>query len=313
MSYGWDEYVSVAERRREANKKMDRLRKKGKTINPINIEGRIIAREFWGKSWCEHFEYFSDFSNRLPRGRTYVRNGSVCHLSIEKGAVKGMVSGSSIYEVELTITPLEKKKWKAIKEKCKGQVGSLLELLTGKLSDSVMSVVSDPDEGLFPQDGEMSFSCDCPDWADMCKHVAAVLYGIGNRLDNEPELLFTLRNVDASELIDTSLTISKEATGDALEENDLGRIFDIEMDDDIEGLQEIEKPKEKKKKKKVFNPDKLKGKDLMKIRKETCGSVADFAKALGVTPASVYRWEKEKAILNLRSTSKEALKALVNG
>ena len=155
---GWAPYVSVAERRRRAMKKMDALRKKGVDIQPVEIDGRKIAKSFWGEAWCDHLESFSDFENRLPRGRTYVRNGSVCHLAVAKGSIEAKVSGSELYTVKMSIKTLPGKKWKSLKGRCSGQIGSLLELLQGRLSDHVMEVVTDRKEGLFPLPGEMSFT-----------------------------------------------------------------------------------------------------------------------------------------------------------
>ena len=216
-------------------KKMDALRKKGVDIQPVTIEGRKIAKSFWGEAWCEHLESFSDFENRLPRGRTYVRNGSVCHLAIAKGEIEAKVSGSELYTVKVSIKTLPGKKWTAIKGRCSGQIGSLLELLQGKLSDHVMEVVTDRKEGLFPLPGEMSFHCSCPDWARMCKHVAAVLYGVGARLDTKPELLFTLRGVNHEELIaaDAEQAVAAATSrgkSKRLAAGDLGDVFGIEID-----------------------------------------------------------------------------------
>jgi len=232
---GWAPYVSVAERRRRAARKMESLRKKGVDVQPIVIDGRKIARSFWGEAWCEHLESFSDFENRLPRGRTYVRNGSVCHLAVAKGKIEAKVSGSELYNVEISIKTLPPKKWKALKARCSGQIGSLLELLQGQLSDHVMEVVTDRKEGLFPLPSEISMRCSCPDWATMCKHVAAVLYGVGARLDSKPELLFLLRGVSHEELIAadaekavaaaTSRGKSKRLASDAL-----GEVFGIEIE-----------------------------------------------------------------------------------
>jgi uncharacterized Zn finger protein len=214
---------------------MEALRKKGKTIEPVEIEGRTIARSFWGKGWCDHLESFSDFENRLPRGRTYVRNGSVCHLAIEPGHIEAIVSGSSLYKVSIKIKKLAPDLWRAVNERCSGQVGSMLELLQGKLSDHVMAVVTDRAEGLFPQPREIELSCSCPDWATMCKHVAAALYGVGSRLDHQPELLFLLRDVDAQELISTEMAMPQAAaTGNVIESSQLADIFGIEMDAEID-------------------------------------------------------------------------------
>jgi uncharacterized Zn finger protein len=225
----------VAERRRNAQKKMDALRKKGVDIQPITINGRKIASSFWGEAWCDHMESFSDFENRLPRGRTYVRNGSVCHLAVAKGDIEAKVSGSELYTVKVNIKTLQGKKWTAIKERCSGQIGSLLELLQGKLSDHVMEVVTDRKEGLFPLPGEMSFHCSCPDSARMCKHVAAVLYGIGTRLDDKPELLFTLRGVNHDELIAADAEKAVKAAtsrgkSKRLADDQIGDVFGIEID-----------------------------------------------------------------------------------
>lgn len=200
--YGdWKPYVPVAVRRQRALKKMEALRKKGVDIQPVQIDGRKIAKTFWGEAWCDHLESFSDYANRLPRGRTYVRNGSVCHLRIDKGSIEAKVSGSRLYTVRIAIKTLPPKKWKEVTRRCTGQIGSLIELLQGNLSDQVMEVVTDRQNGLFPLPGEISLDCSCPDSATMCKHVAAALYGVGTRLDHKPELLFTLRGVDHEELI----------------------------------------------------------------------------------------------------------------
>jgi uncharacterized Zn finger protein len=231
----WAPYVPVAERRRRAMRKMNALRKKGVDIQPIAIDGRKIAKTFWGEAWCDHLESFSDFENRLPRGRTYVRNGSVCHLAMAKGKIEAKVSGSQIYNLRVRIKTLPTKKWRDVKRRCAGQIGSLLELLEGNLSDHVMEVVTDRKAGLFPLPGEISFDCDCPDWAVMCKHVAAVLYGAGARLDEKPELLFTLRGVKHEELIDTDADAAVAAATTSgkskrLAPGDLSDVFGIDID-----------------------------------------------------------------------------------
>jgi uncharacterized Zn finger protein len=232
---GWAPYVPVAERRRRAKKKMESLRKKGVDVQPVEIEGRLIAKTFWGKAWCGHLESFSDFENRLPRGRTYVRNGSVCHLAIAKGVIEARISGSELYIVKVGIKTLPGKKWTLLKQRCSGHVGSLLELLQGRLSDHVMEVVTDRKDGLFPLPGEMSFHCSCPDWASMCKHVAAVLYGVGSRLDTKPEMLFLLRGVDHAEMIQAD---AEEAVAAAtsrgkskrLAASEIGTVFGIDLE-----------------------------------------------------------------------------------
>lgn len=257
----WKPYVPVAERRRKAMKKMESLRKKGVDIQPVQIEGRKIAKTFWGEAWCEHLESFSDFENRLPRGRTYVRNGSVCHLAIAKGQIEAKVSGSELYTVNVTIKTLPAKKWSELKHRSTGRIGSLLELLQGNLSDEVMAVVTDRESGLFPLPGEMTFKCSCPDWARMCKHVAAVLYGVGSRLDHKPELLFTLRGVDHEELIaaDTEATVSAATTrgkSKRLAAGELADVFGIELAADAEPPAPAESPKKPRKARRKAVPQK---------------------------------------------------------
>ena len=202
MSYfEWRPYVSAAERRLKAEREMQKLKKKGHPVSPVAIEGRTIAATFWGKAWCDNLERYSDFSNRLPRGRTYVRNGSVLDLQIGPGEVKALVNGSEIYKVAVTITAVPKTRWLSICTDCAGAIDSFVELLQGQFSKGVMARLCQDKTGLFPAPSEIKFSCSCPDWASMCKHVAAVFYGIGARLDEQPDLLFKLRKVDQKELI----------------------------------------------------------------------------------------------------------------
>lgn len=233
--YGWRPYVPVAVRRRSAITAMEKLRKKGSAVSPVRIEGRRIASTFWGKAWCVHLEKFSDFSNRLPRGRTYVRNGAVCHLDIKKGEVQAKVMGSHLYDVKVKISALPGERWKGVKERCGGQVASLLDLLRGRLSERVMGVVTDRERGIFPSPKEISLDCSCPDWAEMCKHVAGVLYGVGARLDEKPELLFLLRGVNHEELVGSAQASGVIAAGEKggkhkkLSDGDLGDVFGIEL------------------------------------------------------------------------------------
>ena len=196
--------MPVAQRRAKAAREVEKRRKSGQTVAPVVIEGRTIAHTFWGKAWCDNLESYSDYENRLPRGRTYVRNGSVVDLQIQPGKITALVSGSELYKVAITITPLPDKAWRDIKSRCAGQIGSLVELLAGRLSKNVIAIVTAHDGGLFPKPSEIEMSCSCPDWAGMCKHVAAVMYGVGARLDHKPELLFSLRKVDHRELIEGS-------------------------------------------------------------------------------------------------------------
>lgn len=235
MFYEWRPYVPVAERRRKAEREMEKLKKKGHPVSPVVLDGRTIARTFWGKAWCANLERYSDFSNRLPRGRTYVRNGSVVDLQIAPGDVAARVSGSSLYTVAVQVSPVPKARWTAICRDCAGAIDSLVELLQGRFSKGVMERICQEKNGLFPSPTEIEFSCSCPDSASMCKHVAAVLYGIGARLDARPELLFKLRKVDEKDLIAkaaTGLRLGK--TGPEREKvlaaDRLSELFGLDMD-----------------------------------------------------------------------------------
>ena len=247
----WGEYVSVAERQAKAKRQVTALRKKGLKVEPVEISGTMIASTFWGKNWCKHLESFSDYSNRLPRGRSYVRQGAVCHLAVENGAIFAMVNGTSLYHVDIKVSALPSSTWTALTRKCTGQISSMLELLSGKLSKSVMEVVCDRDEGLFPKPREIKLSCSCPDGARMCKHVAAVLYGVGHRLDSDPELLFLLRGVDPVELLANPVSVNETSGEDSLEESDLASLFGIEMDFEAPSVPAVTSVKKKASKKRV--------------------------------------------------------------
>ncbi len=232
--FGWRPYVSVAERRRKALKKMEGLRKKGRTISPVSVDGCTIAKTFWGKAWCDNLESYSDYDNRLPRGRTYVRNGSVVDLQVAAGQIVALVSGSDIYEVKVNILPVAKPRWKSICEDCAGSIDSLVELLRGRLSKGVMERICQQQTGLFPSPKEIKLSCSCPDWAEMCKHVAAVLYGVGARLDQQPELLFRLREVNERDLIASAgkslpRTAKAPAAAKVLGGEDLSKLFGLDI------------------------------------------------------------------------------------
>lgn len=322
MAYygGWPRYIPVAERRAKAARAMRKLVKKGLKVEPIVTEGSKITRTFWGEAWCKHLEKFSDYKNRLPRGRTYVRNGSVCHLAISKGRIEAIVSGTELYNIRIDIKPLPVTTWNKLRAQCAGQIGSMLELLQGRFSKNVMKIVTHQKCGLFPKPREIKLACDCPDWAGMCKHLAAVLYGVGARLDHQPELLFLLRNVDHEALITAELDVtsatSQKGKGRRLATEDLSDVFGIE-------LQEPAKPRRKKaavskktSQKTVKNNSTAKTKNkpftptaaaVRRLRKQIGMNSAQFAKLLGVSPPTVTSWETSRGKLKLRQGSLEAL------
>jgi uncharacterized Zn finger protein len=232
---GWAAYVTVAERRRNAGLAIEKLRRKGHPVAPVVITGRAIAATFWGKAWCDNLESYSDYAYRLPRGRTYVRNGSVVDLQIAPREIKAMVSGSSIYQVTISIGAVPKAQWQSVRKDCAGGIDSLVELLQGRFSKGVMERICRQDQGLFPRPSDIRFACSCPDSASMCKHVAAVLYGVGARLDQQPELLFRLRGVNERDLLDPGLPVSKRrpASGKVLEADDLSAMFGLDIADPV--------------------------------------------------------------------------------
>ena len=230
--YSYKQIPSAAEKKKRLAATIAKSKKKDIIRDPIQIEGKTIALTFWGKAWCNHLESYSDFESRLPRGRTYVRNGSVIDLKISSGRVRAEVMGSFRYKIEIRVDPISTALWTTLKKECAGQISSLLALLQGQLPDEVMERMTRKENGLFPTPKEIHFDCDCPDWATMCKHVAAALYGVGSRLDRQPELLFLLRGVDHKELIESVATASTEMISSkesALDESDLASIFGIDL------------------------------------------------------------------------------------
>jgi uncharacterized Zn finger protein len=251
--YAFRPYVSVAERRRKAAAAAKKLASKsGRTLAPIALSSTKIAATFWGKAWCDNLESYSDYASRLPRGRSYVRNGSVIDLQISEGKVEALVQGSELYKISIDFSPLIAKHWSDFKTRHSGKVTNLLDLLQGRLSKEILSEITAQGTGLFPHPKEIKLDCSCPDLADMCKHVAAVLYGVGARLDNSPELFFALRGVDMQELISAAsdsatAPFAESEAGSVLEGVDLADIFGVEIESNPPPIQEKkETPKKRK-------------------------------------------------------------------
>jgi uncharacterized Zn finger protein len=225
-------YVSVAQRRASAARTVSKMMKGGQKPQPVEITGRKITETFWGNAWCDNLERYSDYENRLPRGKTYARNGSVVHLEIHAGRIEAMVQGSDLYDIEITISTLSKARWTALKQECTGKISNLLDLIQGKLPKDLLLAITNKETGIFPSPKEIELSCSCPDGAYMCKHVAAVLYGVGNRLDRFPDLFFTLRSLDIQELLTSAgtHTTGLADTGGEMGADDLADIFGIEIE-----------------------------------------------------------------------------------
>ena len=233
-------YVSVGEKQQRSTKKLEQLMKKNKDIKPVIIEGATIAKTWWGKAWNRNLEAYADYSNRIGRGRSYVRCGSVLDLQIQEGNIKALVHGSDSdpYSIVIKIKALEKTIWREIKDFCTGKLDSLQELLMGKFPEALGEIFTAHGKGLFPSPKEIDFDCSCPDWASMCKHVAATLYGIGARLDHDPNLFFLLRKIEIRDLISETirdktkelLTRAKRKSLRIIEDQDLSSVFGIELD-----------------------------------------------------------------------------------
>ncbi|MBP2031866.1 putative Zn finger protein [Clostridium algifaecis] len=205
--YGFFEYVPVAEKKEKAKKSLEKLKKTNPDISPVIIEGKSIASKWWGKAWNKNLESYADFSNRIGRGRSYVRNGAVLDLKIKEGSAEALVqgSGSKPYKVVITIDKLDRIKWQKMTEICNHKIDTMETLLSGKFPMEFEEAFSSSKDGMFPTSKEIHFSCSCPDSAIMCKHVAAVLYGIGARLDADPILFFKLRDINFQELLKKSM------------------------------------------------------------------------------------------------------------
>jgi uncharacterized Zn finger protein len=237
---GWDyypPYVSVGEKKARGALTLAKLLKKSKrTPEPLVLghRKRQLTATFWGQAWADNLERYADLANRLPRGRAYLRNGSVLDLMIGPGQVEAYVAGSELYRVTIAITPLGKTRWRRVVSRCTGRIGSLVGLLRGELSADVLAVLTDAREGLFPEPRELALDCSCPDSAEVCKHVAAVLYGIAVRLDTRPELFFDLRQVDQAELLGSATAGAaarpRPAAGKRIAAERLSAVFGIDLE-----------------------------------------------------------------------------------
>lgn len=197
---------TIQELQRKIQSSNNKANKKGKQLHPIHIEGRQIAKSWWGQAWCNVIENYADYGSRLERGKRYVRSGTVIDLNITKGRVRALVQGrrATPYKVDIHISPLKEEEMETLIEKCGHKVSNLETLINGDFPKDLQELFTSS-SGLFPAPKEISFACSCPDWAIMCKHVAAVMYGIGAKFDENPFLFFELRGIDVHRLIDVAI------------------------------------------------------------------------------------------------------------
>jgi uncharacterized Zn finger protein len=234
-------YVPVAQRRAKAEKQLRQMQKKNPRLKPVILTGNSLASTWWGKSWNSNLERYADYSNRIGRGRSYVRHHAVLDLQLASGKITALVQGSrpQPYKIAITIGTLSADNWRSIRQACEGHFDSLSELLAGKFPQALKDLFFEKGAGLFPAPRDIHFDCSCPDWASMCKHIAAALYGVGARLDEDPALFFTLRGINIDDLItqtltDTAQTLLGKAERQSqhiLQDVDLGDVFGIQLDD----------------------------------------------------------------------------------
>ncbi|KAF0133293.1 MAG: Uncharacterized protein FD145_1373 [Candidatus Saganbacteria bacterium] len=238
--WGFPRYVSSAEKKDKATKSLKRLMKKNPNIKPVILDSQTLAKTWWGKAWNKNLERYADYSNRIGRGRGYARHGAVLDLQINKGKITALVQGTrrDPYVVAINIKSVKAKVWQKIKADCAGKLDSLQDLLLGRFSQRLMDIFMKEGEGLFPTPSEIKFACDCPDWATMCKHVAAALYGVGARLDQSPDLFFRLRGIEVKELITETvrdsagklLAKAKVRSSRIIKTKDITKVFNIELE-----------------------------------------------------------------------------------
>jgi uncharacterized Zn finger protein len=232
------EYVSVAKRKAIALAQIEKYRDLMPSILPVVVKGEAITYTWWGKAWTKNLKSYGQYRNRLQRGSFYVRHGFVIDLQIESGLVHALVQGTEAepYHVTIKIKALPQAKWQLIFEQCQHQIESVDELLKGNFPKSLVSMFVLKGSGLFPSPEEISFSCTCADKADMCKHIAATLYGIGVRFDENALLFFELRNIEFESLIKKSiedqmhvmLENSKNKSSRIIEDVDVYDLFELD-------------------------------------------------------------------------------------
>jgi uncharacterized Zn finger protein len=254
--YEFPPYIPVSEKKKKAESAINQLKKKNKNIKPVIISGNKIAKTWWGIAWIRNLERYADYSNRIGRGRSYVRHGAVLDIQVNAGNITALVqeSRNKPYKVTISIKTLPKDVWKHIISTCEGQLGSLSELIEGKFPKALAELFTAKDKGLFPSPKQISFDCSCPDWAYMCKHVAAVLYGVGARLDEDPALFFLLRNIKVEKLISSAVAQKSEKllkkgpveSKRIIHDSDISAVFGIDYSHELKEKSRIS-PKKKNK------------------------------------------------------------------
>lgn len=224
-----DPYVRVKKRRETAESVAARLTAEGEELQPARAHGKAIASSFWGRAWCRAIEDWQDYESRLPAGRSLLKNGGVIDLKLSENLALAQVVSDRLYQVRIRFSGVEEEQLDALRKACAGRLTSLIDLIRGDLSDDVMSLICDPAYGLFPRYSELKPACDCLDDAVLCRHAAAALYAIAPRLDDQPELFFTLRGIDPESFFTLDPAAVEETPGDLTAE-ELSATFGIEIE-----------------------------------------------------------------------------------
>lgn len=277
-------------------KQFEQMKQKGLVAQPLVMVGRHIADSFWGKGWCRHLESCDDYVDYLSNGRSYLRSGSICHLEINQGRIEAFVYGKSLYSVTITVDKLSSQKLSTIKSHFRSRICSASDLLQGKFDYDLMVLIRDRKNGIFPHPREIRIECDCPNREGMCKHLAAVLYGVGARLDSSPEMLFLLRGINLEELatLPTAQTFETGASsvGSETAEEDRVATLDVEMIEDEEVVIPELASADSSMDIKLSFPVPLTGDAIFAWRTAVGESPEAFALRFNVFPMSVIRWEK---------------------
>ena len=178
---------------------------------PRRVEGGIktksergeIGETWWSKRWIKVLESFS-MGTRLTRGRSYARQGQVISIDVEPGLVKAKVQGSQPrpYNVKIRLEPLSDQDWDKVTDAMASQAIFAAKLLAGEMPNTIEEAFASVHVSLFPTAlRELNTDCSCPDWANPCKHIAAVYYLLAERFDEDPFLIFKLRGRTKEQII----------------------------------------------------------------------------------------------------------------
>lgn len=196
-------------KRRRNNKR--RYPPRPKDVNVIRFEGGLRAKSqdgafgdtWWGREWVRTLESFG-WEARMERGQSYARTGHVLDLAITPGQVEGRVQGNRPlpYHVEISLTTLTDDEWQNVLSALSEQALFSAQLLAGEMPPDIEQVFRQSGLSLFPRSHEdLQTSCSCPDWANPCKHIAAVYYLLAEKFDEDPFLLFYLRGRERDQII----------------------------------------------------------------------------------------------------------------